>query len=279
MTKMKDLFSSDSRLYRKARPSYPAEVVLEILKYVPSTQFAWDCAAGSGQFTQLLVPYFEQIVATDLSTQQLHQAAYFENVSYQVQPAEKTTFTEQSFDLITVAQAIHWFDFESFYQEVGRTLKKDGVLAIIGYGTPTLKDQNLQSELSHLYWHTLKDDWDEERRYIDDEYQSIPFPFESLVNRSFSMPLTWSKMQLLAYLNTWSAIKHYRERNQTLLAVDPLDAISDKLNQYDQQIQLEIEFPVFLKIGKAKNISKSTKSLRTKVQSHSSFYREMLKFC
>lgn len=277
MRTMKDLFSEDSLLYRKARPTYPSDIILEILKYVSSTQFAWDCGAGSGQFTQLMAPYFEQIVATDLSAQQLHQAPYFENVSYQVQSAEKTTFADQSFDLITVAQAIHWFDFDAFYREVKRTLKKDGVFAVIGYGTPVFKEEALQLALSHLYELRLKEYWDAERKYIDEEYKTIPFPFEIISDQHFSMQYTWSKAQILGYLNTWSAIKHFHQKNSGQSASDPLDVITACLEQYDDEIV--IEFPIFLKMGKIKKSAKARHSMGKKVQIHKMFNLEMLKFC
>ena len=53
---------------------------------------------------------------------------------YAVSAAEKTLFGDNSFDLVTVAQAIHWFDFKAFYSEVKRTLKHGGLLAVITYG-------------------------------------------------------------------------------------------------------------------------------------------------
>lgn len=273
---MKDLFSEGSALYQKARPTYPSELMDEILKYVPSRQFAWDCGAGSGQLTQLMVPYFEQIVATDLSAQQLHQATYYENVSYQVQSAEQTTFANQSFDLITVAQAIHWFNFEKFYSEVRRTLKVNGVLAVIGYGTPILRDELLQTGLQELYANTLNGYWDPERKHIDHEYQDIPFPFESLTDQKRFMKYTWSKEQVLNYLNTWSAIKHYREQNNLISdhqnPLDPLYEMNQKLEKFVGLI--EIQFPIFLKIGKVKNHSSQKTFLRDKVKIHKIFKRE-----
>ena len=145
---MKDRFSSGSQLYQLARPSYPASLIQEILKHVVTPQFAWDCGAGSGQLTQLLAPHFDTVVATDISVHQLQHAPYFENVSYQVQSAEHTSFAEQSFDLITVAQAIHWFDFDGFYAEVLRTLRPEGILAVIGYGLIQLQQPELQVVLS-----------------------------------------------------------------------------------------------------------------------------------
>lgn len=245
---MKDLFSDYSALYQQARPSYPHSVIAEIMKYVPSRHFAWDCAAGSGQFTQLLVPYFEQIVATDISAQQLHQAPYFENVSYQIQQAEHTTFSEHSFDLITVAQAIHWFDFDAFYAEVRRTLKQEGVIAVIGYGTLSTQDHALNEQIQHLYHEILKEDWEAERAHIDALYQTIPFPFELLTDSHSCMQYTWTKTQLLGYLNTWSAVKHHRKQYDN----DPLLQISAFLEHYESGI--EVQFPIFLKIGKLRKI-------------------------
>lgn len=245
---MKDLFSDCSALYQQARPSYPQEVITEILQYVPSKQFAWDCGAGSGQFTQLLVPYFEQIVATDMSRQQLHQAPYFENVSYQVQPAEHTTFADRSFDLIVVAQALHWFNFDAFYAEVRRTLKEDGVIATVGYSTLSTSDSMLNALLEHLYSVTLADDWDPERKHVDAHYESIPFPFTLVAQHEFEMRFRWRASQVLGYLNTWSAVKKHRKAH----GKDPLAQISAYLKDDDQQI--EVSFPVFLKVGKLRPV-------------------------
>ena len=70
---MKDLFSDQSELYQQARPSYPQSVIDEILKYVQNYEMAWDCGAASGQFTRILAPHFNQIIATDISAAQLQQ--------------------------------------------------------------------------------------------------------------------------------------------------------------------------------------------------------------
>ena len=239
---MKDRFSSGSQLYQLARPSYPASLIQEILKHVATPQFAWDCGAGSGQLTQLLAPHFDAVVATDISAHQLQHAPYFENVSYQVQSAEHTSFAEQSFDLITVAQAIHWFNFDSFYAEVRRTLRPDGVLAVIGYGLIQLQQPELQGCIERLYFKTLTGYWDAERRYIDEVYQTIPFPFEEIATPELSMSFQWSAAQLLDYLNTWSALKHYRAKNSNdpLYEFKAFFALDDHANQV-----FELKFPIF----------------------------------
>ncbi|EXB22726.1 ubiE/COQ5 methyltransferase family protein, partial [Acinetobacter baumannii 1437282] len=131
---MKDLFSAQSELYQQARPTYPQSLIDSLIQQLKGFDRAWDCGAGSGQLTRLIAPYFQQVIATDLSQNQLDQAPALSNVSYLQQAAEQCSFPDQYFDLITVAQAIHWFDFEKFYAQVKRTLKADGLFAVIGYG-------------------------------------------------------------------------------------------------------------------------------------------------
>lgn len=260
---MKDLFSEISQIYKQARPSYPHAVVAEILQHVPQKHFVWDCGAGSGQFTQLLSPYFEQVVATDLSAQQLHHAPYFENVSYQVQQAEKTSFVSQSFDLITVAQAIHWFDFNAFYAEVKRTLKPKGILAVIGYGLIQAKDLELNQIIQDLYSETLNGYWGAERRYVDESYQSIPFPFEEIESPNLHMQYQWTFAQLLNYLGTWSAIKKYKQTNDQ----DPLHCFESFILKQDHNgcaddlanLIVDVEFPIFLRLGRLKSTQKRRK--------------------
>lgn len=240
---MKDLFSSNSLRYKQARPSYSIQIVKEILRHVPERTFAWDCGAGSGQFTQLLAPYFEHVLATDISEAQLQQAPYFENVSYQVQAAEQTTIPEQSLDLVTVAQAIHWFDFEAFYKEVKRVLKPQGVLAVIGYGLIQVQDAAINALVQQLYSETLKGYWDSERRYIDELYQTIPFPFQEQTVPELHLHYQWTGQQLLSYLRTWSALKHYQDHNTH----DPLQLISEALQVAAEP--LDVTFPVLLRVG------------------------------
>ena len=243
---MKDLFSQNSQLYKQARPDYPHSVIHEILKHTPEHSFAWDCGAGSGQFTQLLVPYFEQIVATDLSESQLQSAPYFENVSYLIQIAEQTIFANQSFDLISVAQAIHWFDFEKFYAEVRRTLKVNGLLAVVGYGLLEIQDQQVNTMIQALYYEKLAGCWDAERRYIDEAYQTIPFDFDEITVPKFSMTYQWTAAQLLKYLSTWSAIKNYQDQYAEHALLD----LAEYLQDLEQKF--EITFPVFLRLGRVK---------------------------
>ncbi len=113
---MKDLFSKQSDQYAKFRPTYP-DALFEYLNRLPiQKNMAWDCGTGNGQIAISLASSFMEVYATDISSNQLNNAPECKNIYYSQQAAEKTNFEPNTFDLITVAQAIHWFDFEKFYQ-------------------------------------------------------------------------------------------------------------------------------------------------------------------
>ena len=131
---MKDNFSDQSNLYQQFRPTYPTELFEWIYQHVSNFDSAWDCGTGNGQIASELAIKFNHFFATDISAQQLANAAILPNITYSKQAAEHTNFANAVFDLITVGQAIHWFDFEKFYTEVKRTAKENALLAVVGYG-------------------------------------------------------------------------------------------------------------------------------------------------
>lgn len=56
-------------------------------------------------------------------------------MSYKTASAEDLSFqADDSVDMVTVAQALHWMDIEKFYAHVRRVLKPRGTLAVYGYG-------------------------------------------------------------------------------------------------------------------------------------------------
>lgn len=95
---------------------------------------AWDCATGNGQAAIALCKYFKNVIASDASKSQIDNRFHRDNITYQVFSVEKASIPDNSVDMITVAQAIHWFDFERFYKEVTRVSKRNGILAIWSYG-------------------------------------------------------------------------------------------------------------------------------------------------
>lgn len=242
---MKDLFSDNSQLYQQARPDYSAEILEAVLKCVPKRQLAWDCGAGSGQFTQWLAPHFQQVLATDLSAAQLAQAPQLQNVICRAAAAEHSGLPDHSADLVTVAQAIHWFNFDAFYAEVRRVLKPKGCLAVIGYGLIEAQDLQLNQLIQLLYFETLKGCWDAERHYVDELYQTIPFPFAEQKMPALSLQYRWSGPQLLNYFSTWSGLKHYvKQHNQS-----PLEALEAYFAAQPIASSYAVQFPVLLRVG------------------------------
>ncbi len=242
---MKDLFSSNSDKYKSFRPIYPDEVVKFICSLTPRHELAWDCGTGNGQLATKLAQVFSQIEATDISEKQLAEVVQSDNIHYSLQPAEKTLFEEHSFDLITVAQAIHWFQFDAFYNEVRRTLKPDGVLAVIGYDLCRVDDET-DMLIDDLYKNILGKYWDQERRYIDEKYQTIPFPFDEITCPEFEMIHRWNLEEFIGYLSTWSALKHYTQIHKT----NPLVELENQLRAIWKEEIKDVRFKILLRIGR-----------------------------
>lgn len=244
---MKDNFSNQASQYSQFRPHYPKELIDHILSFVHNRDTALDVATGNGQVAISLSKHFHTVYATDISEKQLLQAPKVLNVIYKNQSAEATDFHDHQFDLITVAQAIHWFDFNKFYAEVNRILKPDGIIAIIGYG---LLATNPHSDkiLLDFYQNIVGPFWDAERKYIDDHYKTIPFPFEELETEAFSNVFTWSFDQLIGYLETWSAVEHYKAHHNQ----NPIDLVREALEASWESHDQKVTFPMLLRVGKLK---------------------------
>lgn len=244
---MKDYFSGNSSEYSKFRPNYPDAMIQEIVSLVHNKNTALDVATGNGQVASRLADSFQTVYATDISENQLQQAPQIPNVVYKKMTAEHTDFTDNQFDLITVAQAIHWFDFEAFYKEVYRILKPDGVFAVLGYGFfSTNKDSN--AILWRLYEGIVGPYWYPERQYLTEGYQTIPFPLEEIKNKNFTKEYTWTFEQLIGYLETWSATANYKEVNKE----NPIDLVYDELKVSWEKGDKKVVFPMFLRVGRLK---------------------------
>ncbi len=213
-----------------------------------SKQNCWDCGTGNGQIASELSNDFAAVYATDISRDQISQAKKISNIHYSVQPAEKTTFENDFFDLVVVGQAIHWFDFHKFYLEVNRTCRSNSLIIVVGYGLFKI-DESLDDIIDNFYHHTVGPFWDQERKYIDDEYKTIPFPFEEINNPKLSMKYQWDLKHLMGFLNTWSAVKHFIAKNGN----NPTDDLFKLLyTQWRENDTRTVEFPLILRIGKSK---------------------------
>src|SRR6266498_4307839 len=129
----KDLFSEHSDIYVKYRPLYPEKLYDFIFGYVRKKEMALDCGTGNGQAASVLAGHFKEVHAVDISEKQIENGIQRPNLHYHVCNVEEIPFADNSFDLITSATAIHWFQFDKFFKEIKRVGKDNSVLACWGY--------------------------------------------------------------------------------------------------------------------------------------------------
>lgn len=243
-----DKFSKQADLYRKYRPKYPLELYDEILRFVKKRDACWDCGTGNGQVATMVSGYFKKVYATDLSENQLANAKTHHNIYYKVERAENTGFDDNTFDLITVAQAIHWFDQKIFNQEVQRVAKNGGILSVWGYGLLRV-DRPIDMLIDSFYHDIIGSYWDKERKYIDEGYKNIIFDFEQLnESKDRYMIVHWNLDHLEGYLNSWSSVQNYMVRNN---GINPVHELIENLRPFWAGDQIKsIRFPIYLKVGK-----------------------------
>ena len=247
---MKDNFSTQANQYANFRPHYPAALFNFIFENVNHFDTALDVATGNGQAASVLAEQFKKVYATDISQKQLEHAIQKENIVYSVEPAEQFSFPDQYFDLITVAQAIHWFDFDKFFTEVNRTLKADGLFAMIGYGLLRV-DEKINPILDHFYTTVIGPYWDKERKHIDEQYINIPFPFIEMASPKLFMEYEWTLDHFVNYMGTWSAVQHFIKQHSS----NPIDCemLQSLQLHWDAAEKKKVRFPLFIKAGRKKS--------------------------
>jgi len=186
------------------------------------------------------------VVATDASASQIAMAKDHPRIRYSVAPAEVSGLREQSVDLVTIGQALHWFDFDAFYREVARVLRPDGVVAALGYGLMHIEPA-IDALVQRLYGDIVGPFWPPERHYLEEEYRTLPFPLREIDPPSFTMQTEWNLAQLVGYLGTWSAVQRYRKRHDS----DPLLLIGDELQRAwgEPQKTRKVTWPLYLRVG------------------------------
>ncbi len=242
----KDYFSTHSIDYAKYRPRYPASLFEYLSSVASQHERAWDCATGNGQAALGLAPFFQQVIGTDASLSQLENAQRHERITYRVATAEKTDIESESVDLVTVAQALHWFDLDAFYEEVRRVLKQSGVVAVWAYNLLEIEPE-LDALINRFYGETVGPYWPPERRLIEEGYEALAFPFRELKPPVVLMEASWNLAELTGYLRTWSATKRLIEAR----GFDPVtDLTSELLPIWDAPEQAKkVRWPLNLRVG------------------------------
>jgi SAM-dependent methyltransferase len=242
-----DLFSQQAGTYASIRPRYPRELFEFIASLAPRRELAWDCATGNGQAAQDLATYFERVIATDASEAQIALAVPVSNVEYRVANASDSGLPPGSADAITVAQAYHWLDVPRFTAEVRRVTVPGAVVAAWCYGACDA-GEDLGPLLLEFQNGTLGPYWNPGRRWVDEGYRTIAFPFEELAAPAFQLRARWSLSQLREYLCSWSAVATFRRER----GLDPVAPLMEQIGKFwnPSDGTREITWPIGLRIGR-----------------------------
>jgi len=246
MKKFKDHFSTQSLDYSKYRPTYPAELFEFIIQHTKNRETAWDTGTGNGQAALEIAKHFKRVIATDPSEAQTKNAIPAKNIEYKVASAENSGLPDKSIDLITVAQAYHWFNHEKFIAEARRLAKKDATIAVWGYELCKV-NPSVDKVFMRYYRDILEDYWPPERKHVEESYAHLPFPFENAIYKEFSMSKNWNLYDFLAYLSTWSAAQKYIKAK----GENPLDLVKEDFQKAWGKASgtKQVAFPVFLHLG------------------------------
>jgi SAM-dependent methyltransferase len=220
----KDHFSSVSSGYQAFRPGYPPALFAWLASLSPRPERAVDLGCGTGQASVALAAHFADVIALDPSPEQIAHAEPHPRVSYRVAPAEATGLPDASADLVTAAQALHWFDPARLHPELARIARPRAIFAAFTYGLCRV-DAAVDDVVARLYHAILGAYWPPERAHVDAAYATLPFPWPEIVAPPFSIEESWALDRFIGYLGTWSAVSAYRrERGE-----DPLGLVSADL--------------------------------------------------
>lgn len=247
MPLFKDHFSTVATNYATYRPEYPEELFTWLAELCPEHELAWDCATGNGQAAKCIADHFEYVIATDASADQIAQAQGAENVVFRVATAEHSELKKRSVDLLVVAQAAHWFDLDKFYIEAQRVLKPNGIIALITYAHHRVNPK-IDVPSLHYYHDVIRNYWPAERKWVENGYRDLPFPFTEIPAPEFKLEAHWSLPHFVGYQATWSATKHYIEST----GHNPIPELQSQLAPLwgSPETLHKIEWPISLRVGK-----------------------------
>jgi len=222
----KDYFSGHAADYSRYRPgAYPAGMFKALAALTPDRDCVWDCATGNGQAALGLAELFDRVEATDASEKQIAAAVPHPKIRYSVAPAEASALPDASVSLVTVAQALHWFDLPKFYAEVRRVAKPQALLACSCYMHCSVSPA-VDAAMQRLYEGILGDAyWPPERKHVERGYADLAFPFPEIELPRFNLEVQWPLEGYVGYLRSWSATQNYIKKN----GQDPVELVGEEL--------------------------------------------------
>lgn len=221
-------FGAQAAQYASARPNYPDALFDWIALKSYKTDIALDVGTGSGQAALSLADRFIKVYATDIDQAQIAQAPRRLNITYMQSQAHETGLAQQSVDVITVATALHWFDIDLFWTEVGRIARPGGLFCAWTYHRAKV-DEETDEYLMKPMLEILKPYWSDGNRLSWRGYTKVELnmPFDTISAPDFACDLNWNSKQIVSYLRSWSAHKRARlDGHSEILAKIEKEAIS-----------------------------------------------------
>ena len=209
-----DHFSRVAAEYAEFRPRYPESLFEELSRLPVQRRLAWDCGTGSGQAAVGLAKRFDRVVATEPSGKQLAEAERGARIHYARATAERAPLRDRCVDLVTAAQALHWFDTNAFFREARRVLVSGGVVAVWCYGLMRLEGAldplaGLDAIVRRFHDEQVAKYWPPERQLVETGYRTIEFPFDERgpprLGPDLALEQELSLAELAGYVRTWSA--------------------------------------------------------------------------
>ncbi len=179
-------FDSKGNVYSKARPSYPDALFSFLLceRVINIETVSADIGSGTGIFTIALSQFVNSVFAVEPNNDMrfIAEEKYktIANITSINATAENTSLSDHSIDLVTVAQAFHWFDRGMFKDECKRILKPNGKVVLVW------NDRDIESEI-------IKDNFMVNKKYCKDfkgSSNGIDFSkdsFSDFFNEDFEM--------------------------------------------------------------------------------------------
>ena len=250
-----------AEVYVKFRPSYTTDLAKCVVDFCKSSQKGADGGAkldlmvdvgcGSGQSSTIFQPYFEKIIASDISKEQLQQGKLHnahENIEFKDGSEKQIPAKDSSVDLVISGAAAHWFDLDKFFLEVKRVLKPTGCLAIFGYWTPKISplscaDAESSKIVSNLFEQAILESVSDEptkakaylhlKKRYDDIFHAIPFTDKTKIDE-FHLVYDCSINNLIGYMKSSDSYEPYIERK--------IDSLKKKKQKITKEIIDSVDY-------------------------------------
>lgn len=245
---MRNWFDQGGRAYARFRPEYPVALARYLGEMAHNRDRAVDVGCGNGQLTVQLAQHFSVVVGADPSADQVANATAHPRIQYLCAPAEALPLPDDCADLITAAQAAHWFDLPRFYTEVRRIGRQNAIVALVSYGVLSLDSPELNERFGQFYWQEIGPYWPPERKLVDTGYVDLPFPFTELPAPESVIERDWGLAEFLGYISTWSATQRAKETGHEEI----LSRFASDLGRLwaPQERQRTIAWPVNMRLGR-----------------------------